>query len=136
MSKVSEIMQALRDKGALEKVAEAQGGLTSDDDERMTKLAEDLYAGGKIFGHAAVVGMLEKLAEQPVPATGQTPPSQGNEANDNSNFKRITEKVMKFKGIDSPGSTPSIPGGMPTVAAETTAPDQVAKPNPEEKTGA
>lgn len=135
MSKVSEIMQALRDKGALEKTAAAQEGFEAEQDEKMTKLAEDLYAGGKIFGRAVVAGMLEKLAEAPTAATGAAEPSQGDESNDPSNMKRIADKVMKFKGMASSGSTPSVPGGMPTVAAETTAPDQAAKPNPPEKTG-
>ena len=56
-------------------------------------------------------------------------------ANDPSVMKSIAEKVMNFKGKESPGSVPSIPGSYPDVVAETVAPAQVKSPNPPEKTG-
>lgn len=134
MPSVAELMAQLKEQGALEKVAE-QGGFLSPEDEETVKLAEDLYAGGRIFGQGVVQGILEKLAEAPASATGVTAPSTGDEAVDKSNFKNIANKIMKFKGTETPGSAPGVPGSNPGVVAETVAPSQVAKPNPEEKKG-
>lgn len=136
MSSVSKMMQELRESGAIEKTASAAGdlGLTSDD-EQTVKLAEDCYAAGRIMGHGWIAGVLEKLADAPVSATGQTQPSQGNESNDQSQMKRIAGKVMNFKGMASAGSTPNIAGGNPDVVAETVAPPQAKTTNTPEKTG-
>jgi hypothetical protein len=125
----------LKGDGSLEKVAGQGGFALSPEDEETVKLAEDCYAAGRIMGHGVIAGILEKLADSPVPATGVTEPSTGDESVDKSQFKNIADKVMRFKGKESPGSTPSVQGSNPGVVAETTAPPQVARPNPEEKTG-
>jgi hypothetical protein len=132
---VTEMLESLRKSGALEKVA-AQGGLLDDSDRDLVKLSEDISYAGRLFGHQVVIGVLEKLAEGAVGATGKADPSQGNEKNDQSNMKRIADKIMALKGIKSGGSVPSIPGSAPLVRAETVAPPQATgKVNPDDKLG-
>jgi hypothetical protein len=131
---VTEMVKALRQNGALEKVA-AQGGLLDDSDKEIVKVSEDVAFAGRLFGHEIVIGMLEKIAENAVGATGKADPSQGNEKNDQSNFKRIADKIMALKGMKSGGSVPSVPGSAPLVRAETVAPPQQTKVNPDDKTG-
>ena len=120
--------------GEMEKLA-GQGDAAAVNEE-VEKVAEDLKFSGKVFGHYVVEGMPEKLAQEPIPAQGQAPSSEGNLANDSgSMFKRIADKIMTAQGHESPGTTPSVPGADPLVTGETTAPKQVQKPNPDEKTG-
>lgn len=135
MSSVAEMLKDLKKSGALEKIA-AQGGLAmSLEDEATVKLAEDIYAAGRIMGHGVIAGILEKLAAEPESATGAAAPSQGNESHDQSTFKRVSEKIMRFKGGQTGGSAPGIPGSTPNVLAEAVAPPQAGKPNPPEKKG-
>jgi hypothetical protein len=132
---VSELVRQLNEDGALEKVA-AQGGFgMTPEDEETVKIAEEIDASGRLFGKAAAEAMIEKLAEAAAPATGPAEPSTGDMAVDQSVMKSVANKVMNFKGKESPGSVPSVQGSNPGVVAETDAPAQVAKPNPEEKTG-
>ncbi len=132
---VSALLRQLNDEGALEKVAEQGGFGLGPEDEAIIKIAEELDASGRIFGKAAAEAFIEKIAEAAIPATGLTEPSTGDMAKDQSVFKNVADKVMKFKGKESPGSVPSVQGANPAVTAETVAPAQVKKPNPEEKTG-
>jgi hypothetical protein len=127
------LMTEIRTKG-LDKKAEAQGGLAGED-EAMQKIAEDLVHSGKIFGRALVDGLLEKAAEAPVGATGAASSSEGDPGNDDSLWKKISDKVMNFQGHESAGSAPSVPGTNPNVVAESTQPAQEKKPNPPEPTG-
>lgn len=129
------LLSEIRAKG-LDKEAEAQGGLAGEeDDKELEKVAEDLIHSGKLFGRAVVDGLLEKVAEAPVGATGAAPSSEGDEGNDNSLMKKITDKVMGFQGYASPGAQPSVPGSNPNVVAETNQPAQDKKPNPDDPTG-
>lgn len=131
---ISEMVAKLRESGALTKVA-SQGGVTEMGEN--TKLAEDLTNSGKIFGHAVVIGILEKCADAAAGASGKAEPSQGDKSKDQSNFKRIADKIMGLKGIVTPGSAPSIPGKPETVVRETVATpgDKTRSPNPDDKTG-
>lgn len=131
---IAEFVAKVKGTGEMEKLA-GQGDAAAVNEE-VEKVAEDLKFSGKVFGHYVVEGMLEKLAQEPIPAGGQAPSSQANEANDaGSMFKRIADKIMTTQGHESPGSTPSVPGADPLVTGETTQPKQVAKPNPDEKIG-
>jgi hypothetical protein len=135
---IADFVAKIKESGEMEKLA-GQGDAAAtvpQDEEELSKVAEDLKYSGKLFGHYVVEGMLEKLAQEPIPAQGAAPSSQANEANDSgSMFKRIADKIMTNQGHESPGTTPSVPGADPLVTAETTQPKQVAKPNPDEKTG-
>jgi len=134
---IAEFVASIKKSGDLEKLA-GQSDAAADlgNEEELSKIAEDLKFSGKVFGHYVVEGMLEKLAQETIPAQGQAPASQGNESNDSgSMFKRIADKIMTAQGHESPGTVPSVPGSDPLVTAETTQPKQVAKPNPDEKTG-
>lgn len=124
MPNVSETVEKLRAGGHLEKVAKDQGGLQSSNDEAMEKLAANLKAGGALLADGFIDRLREKLAEAPVSASGQAKPSQGDASNDDSMFKKIEKKIFSMKGHESGGTAPSVPGTMPTVAAETTAPPQ------------
>jgi len=136
MPSVAELMEQLRAKGALEKKASAAPApeLPSTETLETEKLAEDLRAGGRIFGRGAVEEILSKLSEDaPVGAKGQAPPSHGSQKEAlKSRFGQITGKLKNFHGGQTPGSVPSIPGGggNPNVVAETTAPKQDKTPNP------
>lgn len=132
---VTEMLESLRKSGALEKVA-AQGGFLDNADQELVKASEDISYAGRLFGHQAVIGMLEKIADSAVGATGKADPSQGNEKNDQSNMKRIADKIMALKGMKSGGSVPSVPGSAPLVRAETVAPPQATgKVNTDDKLG-
>lgn len=131
---IADFVAKIKSSGEMDKLAAAADSAPVD--EELQKVAEDLKYSGKVFGHFVVEGMLEKLAQETIPAQGQAPPSQANEANDSgSTFKRIADKIMTAQGYESPGTTPSLPGNDPLVRAETTEPKQVDKPNPDEKTG-
>ncbi len=135
---ISSLVEQLRSESQLTKQAQAQsqGGMTGDpQDEQLEKLAQNLVAGGKIFARGIIAGLQEKVAEAPVSASGSVVPSTGDASKDDSLMKKITDKVMAFKGHESGGSAPSVPGSNPNVVAETVAQAQVAKPNPEETTG-
>jgi hypothetical protein len=132
------IIEELRSESPLTKKAEAegQGGVASDVDPQLEKLAKNLVAGGKIFARGIIAGIQEKVAEAPVSASGQVQPSVGDASKDDSMMKKITDKVLTFKGHESPGSAPSVPGSNPGVVAEQQAPTTPpAKPNPDEPTG-
>lgn len=135
---IADFVASLKKSGEFEKLA-SQGDAAAaspEEETELSKVAEDLKYSGKVFGHYVVEGMLEKLAQEPVPAQGQAPSSEGNESNDSgSMFKRIADKIMTTQGHKSPGTTPSVPGSDPLVTAETTQPKQVDKPNPDETTG-
>lgn len=132
---IAEFVAKIKSSGEMEKLA-GQGGAAASDEEELSKVAEDLKYSGKVFGHYVVEGMLEKIAQTPISAQGQAPPSAGDESNDSgSMFKRIADKIMTAQGHESPGTVPSVPGSDPLVRAESVEPKQVAKPNPEEKTG-
>lgn len=126
MPSVAELMEQLRAKGALEKKAAAAPAQTPEtpsvEDLEMSKLAEDLRSGGRIFGRGVVEEILSKLAaEAAVGAQGQAPPSQGNKKEAlKSRFGQFAKKLEGFHGGQAPGSTPSIPGGgaNPNVTAE------------------
>lgn len=135
MPTVAEIMDMLRAKGALEKTAAAQTETAPQTESGLDKLAEELYYGGRLWGHAAVSEIIAKLAEEAASAHGQAPPSQGNEKNDASKFKSLAAKLENFHGGQAPGTVPSVPGSNPNVTAETVAPKQDKSPNPPEKTG-
>lgn len=131
---MQEMVAKLRESGALQKVA-SQGGVTETSD--MDKLAENLDYSGRLFGHAVVTGILEKLADAAAGATGKAEPSQGDKSKDPSNFKRVADKIMALKGIQTGGSVPGIPGKPETVVRETVATpgDKTKGPNPNDKVG-
>ena len=132
---VTGLVKQLRQNGALEKVA-AQGGLLDGSDQEIVKISEDIAYAGRLYGHQVVVGILEKIADSAVGATGKADPSQGNEKNDQSNMKRIADKIMALKGMKSGGSVPSVPGSAPLVRAETVAPPQATgRVNTDDKLG-
>jgi hypothetical protein len=132
------IIDQLRSESQLTKKAEAagQGGAVGEVDEGLEKLAKNLVAGGMIFARGIIAGIQEKVAESAISASGAVPSSVGDASKDDSMMKKITDKVMSFKGHQSAGSAPSVPGSNPGVVAEqqasTTPP---AKPNPDEPTG-
>jgi len=131
---MQEMVAKLRESGALQKVA-SQEGLMGD--SAMEKLAENLEYSGRIFGHAVVTGILEKMADVAAGATGKAEPSQGDKSKDQSNFKRVADKIMGLKGIVTPGSVPGIAGKPETVVRETVATpgDKTRSPNPDDRTG-
>lgn len=132
------IIETLRSESQLTKKAEAagQGGVVGEVDAALEKLGKNLVAGGKIFARGIIAGIQEKVAESAVSASGAVPPSVGDASKDDSMMKKITDKVMSFKGHESGGSAPSVPGSNPGVVAEqqTTGPSP-AKANPDEPTG-
>ena len=134
---IGSIISQLRSNSPLTKQAEEQGGVAgAPDDEGIDKLAENLIAGGKTFAYGFVQGLQEKIATSPVSASGQAAPSVGDESNDDSLWKKVSDKVMSFKGHQTSGSSPSVPGTNPNVVAEQQAPTTPpAKPNPDEPTG-
>jgi len=133
---IAEFVSKIKSSGELTKLAGQGDGTSLLSDDELAKVGEDLKFSGKVFGHYVVEGMLEKLAQEPIPAQGQAPSSQANEANDSgSTFKRIADKIMAAQGYKSPGTTPSLPGSDPLVTGETTQPKQVDSPNPDETTG-
>lgn len=133
------IIEQLRSESPLTKQAQeaGQGGIVGDTvDENLVKLADNLVAGGKIFARGIIAGIQEKVAESAVSASGMVQPSVGDASKDDSMMKKITDKVMTFKGHESAGSAPSVPGSNPGVVAETVATvTPPAKPNPDEPTG-
>lgn len=133
---VTQLVKQLRENGALEKVA-AQGGLLGSDDRDVVKLAEDVAYAGRLYGHEIVIGMLEKIADVAAGASGKAEPSHGDKKNDPSNFKRIADKIMALKGMQTGGSAPGIPGKPETVVRETVATpgDKTKGPNQDDKVG-
>lgn len=123
MPSVAELMEQLRAKGAMEKKAAAAPTpeTPSVEDLELVKLAEELHAGGRIFGKGVVEELLKAAADAPVPAKGQAAPSQGNQKEAlTSRFGQIARKLEGFHGGQTPGSVPAIPGGgaNPNVTAE------------------
>lgn len=133
MPTVADIMEELRSKNALEKKAAAAPAepVVETEDTEMKKVAEDLYAGGRIFGRGAVDEILSKLAEGPAAPKGKAAPSQGNLAEAKASpWMKTVEKVKNLHGGSSApsGTGPNVVAEAPGIKAK-----QDQTPNPPEK---
>jgi len=133
---IDSLLEELETDGSLEKNASAGKA-----DDPMMKVAEDLFAGGRMFAKGFVAELKKTAAEG-----GTVESSQANPENDQSVFKNVAKKVQERHGAGPAGATigetggggvteKKIEGANPNVTYGAVAPPQSKNPNPAETRG-
>jgi hypothetical protein len=133
---IDSLLEDLENDGSLEKNASAGGA-----DDPMMKVAEDLFAGGRMFAKGFVAEIKKTAAEG-----GMAGPSQANLAEDKSVFKSVAKKVQQRHGAGPAGATigetggggvtdKKISGSNPGVTYGAVEPPQAKTPNKAETHG-
>lgn len=132
MPTVAEIVKELRDKNILEKKAalEPKPAEESTEDAELKKVAEDLYAGGRIFGRGAYDELMSKLSEGPVAPKGKAADSGPSPEAKKAPWMSTVEKLKNLHGGSSApsGTGPNVTAEAPGIKAKTE-----PSPNPPEK---
>lgn len=90
----------------VEKVA-SDASVDALEEDTVTKIAEDLFAAGEIFGNSAANAMLEKFAGSGVPAAGGG--SNNPIDNPRSKWEAVAARIAMAKGRSmSPGDDTSV----------------------------
>lgn len=92
---IDSLLEELETDGSLEKSASAGNA-----DDPMMKVAEDLFAGGRMFAKGFVAEIKKVAAEG-----GMAPSSQANVNEDQSVFKTVAKKVQERHGAGPAGAT-------------------------------
>jgi len=133
---IDSLLEELETDGSLEKSASAGNA-----DDPMMKVAEDLFAGGRMFAKGFVAEIKKVAAEG-----GMAPSSQANVNEDQSVFKTVAKKVQERHGAGPAGATigetggggvteNKISGSNPNTTYGAVQPPQAKTPNKAERTG-
>jgi len=133
---IDSLLEELEADGSLEKNASAGKA-----EDPMMKVAEDLFAGGRMFAKGFVAEIKKVAAEG-----GMAASSQANVNEDQSVFKSVAKKVQERKGAGPAGATigetggggvteKKISGSNPGVTYGAVAPPQAQTPNKPETRG-
>ena len=132
---IDRLIEDLEKDGSLEKNASANP------DDPMMKVAEDLFAGGRMFAKGFVAEIKKVAAEG-----GMAPNSEANVDADKSVFKTVAKKVQERHGAGPAGATigetggggvteKKIEGDNPNTTYGSVQPPQSKTPNKAEATG-
>jgi hypothetical protein len=132
---IDRLIEDLENDGSLEKSASANP------EDPMVKVAEDLFAGGRMFAKGFVAELKKTAAEG-----GMAEPSQANLDEDKSVFKSVAKKVQQRHGAGPAGATigetggggvtdKKISGSNPAVTYGAVEPPQAKTPNKAETHG-
>jgi len=132
---IDSLLEELETDGSLEKSASVGS------DNPMMKVAEDLFAGGRMFGKGFVAEIKKVAAEG-----GMVPSSQANVNEDQSVFKSVAKKVQERHGAGPAGATigetggggvteNKISGSNPNTTYGAVQPPQAKVPNKAERVG-
>lgn len=132
---IDRLIEDLEKDGSLEKNASANP------EDPMMKVAEDLFAGGRMFAKGFVAEIKKVAAEG-----GMAPSSEANVSADASVFKTVAKKVQERHGAGPAGATigetggggtteKKISGENPATTYGSVQPPQAKTPNKAEATG-
>lgn len=136
---VMELLQKLDADGEMDKTA----SVAASADDPMVKLAQDIFAGGRLFAQGFIAELQKSAAEG-----GKAEPSGGDPKNDPSNWKNVATKIQERHAMPGQPASNQIassgtggvtqkktPGDNPNVTYPAVAPPQKDNPNPPEQHG-
>jgi len=135
---VMELLSKLDADGEIDKTASVDASA----DDPMVKLAQDIFAGGRLFAQGFIAQLQKEASEG-----GTAEPSTGDASNDQSNWKNVATKIQTRHAVPGQPAPNTVggsgggvtqkktPGENPGVTYAAVAPPQKDNPNPPEQSG-